>query len=92
MRKQPEKINLVKATLIFTVRLGLGVKSILSIRGNLTKKKLKKPEVKAVKRKSVKDQKGKESLKVDNIMVFEDIDDKNFGKIPKKYRTVKIRK
>lgn len=90
MRKQPEKINLVKATLIFTVRLGLGVKSILNIRGNSAKKKLKKPEVKAVKK--VKSLKQKESLELDKVMVFEDIDDKNFGKIPKKYRTVKIRK
>lgn len=90
MIKQPKKLNLVRTTLIFTVRLGLGVKSILSIRGNLTKKKLKKPEVKAVKK--VKSLKQKESLELDKVMVFEDIDDKNFGKIPKKYRTVKIRK
>lgn len=90
MKKKEKNLSSLRATLIFIVRLGLGVKSILSTRGNLTKKKLKKPEVKAVKK--VKSLKQKESLELDSIMVFEDIDDKNFGKIPKKYRTVKVKK
>lgn len=93
MKKQPQPSNPLRETLIFTVKCGLHVKTILNTLGNLARREQKNLEVSAVKKvKSLKQKKGARVKKLDDhVMEFEDIPSEYGPPMAKKYRKIKFK-